>query len=74
MKRADLIRHLERYGCEFLREGGNYTVYVNRREKRYLQFLGIGKLTSIFVGGSAKIWEFPSHNKVLYNVALHSGR
>ena len=30
MKRRDLIRHLQRYGCELLREGGSYTVYVNR--------------------------------------------
>lgn len=30
MKRIDLIRHLERHGCEFLREGHNHTVYVNR--------------------------------------------
>ncbi|MCK4486493.1 MAG: type II toxin-antitoxin system HicA family toxin [Desulfobacterales bacterium] len=34
MKRRDLIRHLEKYGCEFLREGGDHTVYVNRREKK----------------------------------------
>ncbi len=33
MKRRDLIRHLEKYGCEFLREGANHTVYVNRIEK-----------------------------------------
>jgi mRNA interferase HicA len=30
MKRIDLIRHLERYGCQFLREGDRHTVYVNR--------------------------------------------
>jgi predicted RNA binding protein YcfA (HicA-like mRNA interferase family) len=30
MKRKDLILHLEAYGCEFLREGGNHTIYVNR--------------------------------------------
>ncbi len=30
MKRVDLIRHLEAYGCEFLREGGRHTIYVNR--------------------------------------------
>jgi len=30
MKRRDLIRHLEAHGCEWLREGGNHTVYVNR--------------------------------------------
>ena len=31
MKRADLIRHLEHHGCQFLREGGQHTVYVNRK-------------------------------------------
>jgi len=31
MKRRDLIRHLEQNGCKFLREGGNHTIYVNRR-------------------------------------------
>jgi len=34
MKRRDLIRHLEKHGCEFLREGGNHTVYVNRAAKK----------------------------------------
>ncbi len=34
MKRKDLIRHVENLGCEFLREGGNHTVYVNRRERK----------------------------------------
>jgi mRNA interferase HicA len=31
MKRVDLIRHLEHYGAELLREGGNHSVYVNRK-------------------------------------------
>lgn len=30
MKLRDLDRHLERHGCEMLREGGNHTIYVNR--------------------------------------------
>lgn len=30
MKRVDLIRYLESYGCQFLREGGRHTIYVNR--------------------------------------------
>lgn len=30
MKRIDLIRHLEKEGCEFFREGSKHTVYVNR--------------------------------------------
>jgi len=34
VKRRDLIRHLESHGCEFLREGGNHTVYVNRRARK----------------------------------------
>ena len=34
MKRTDLIRYLEQHGCEFLREGGNHTVYVNRAAQK----------------------------------------
>lgn len=34
MKRRDLLRHLERHGCEFLREGGAHTVYVNRAARK----------------------------------------
>jgi len=34
MKRRDLIRHLERHGCERLRDGGNHTIYVNRAERK----------------------------------------
>ena len=30
MKRIDLIRHLERHGAQFLREGSSHRVYVNR--------------------------------------------
>jgi mRNA interferase HicA len=30
VRRRDLIRHLERTGCELLREGGRHTVFVNR--------------------------------------------
>jgi predicted RNA binding protein YcfA (HicA-like mRNA interferase family) len=34
MKRKDLIRHLEIYSCEFLREGGNHTIHVNRAAQK----------------------------------------
>ncbi|MGO4884142.1 MAG: type II toxin-antitoxin system HicA family toxin [Bryobacteraceae bacterium] len=34
MKRIDLIRHLERHGCDLFREGGNHTIYVNRGARR----------------------------------------
>ena len=34
MKRRDFLRHLEVNGCEFLREGSNHTIYVNRRAQK----------------------------------------
>jgi mRNA interferase HicA len=34
MKLRDLIRDLERHGCEKFREGGNHTVYVNRARQK----------------------------------------
>jgi len=34
VKRIDLIRHLERCGWEFLREGKDHTVYVNRSARK----------------------------------------
>ena len=34
MKLRDLIRHLDRNGCEKLREGGNHTVFVNRARQK----------------------------------------
>ncbi len=34
MKRIDPIRHLERHGCQFLRQGSNHAVYVNRKTRR----------------------------------------
>jgi len=34
MKRRDLIKHLESSGCEFRREGGDHTRYINRKAKK----------------------------------------
>jgi mRNA interferase HicA len=34
MKRRELIRHLERNGCQFLREGGSHSVYFNPSNNR----------------------------------------
>ncbi|MBP8985104.1 MAG: type II toxin-antitoxin system HicA family toxin [Syntrophobacterales bacterium] len=34
MKRRDLILYIEKNDCEFLREGSDHTVYVNRKEKK----------------------------------------
>jgi predicted RNA binding protein YcfA (HicA-like mRNA interferase family) len=30
VKRAALVRHVARHGCELLREGANHSVFVNR--------------------------------------------
>lgn len=34
MKLRDLLKHLHDHNCEFLREGGNHSVYVNRRARK----------------------------------------
>lgn len=34
MKRRIPIRHVERMGCELLREGGKHSVYINRSQKK----------------------------------------
>lgn len=34
MRRVDLIRHLESYGCYLEREGGSHSIYRNPANKR----------------------------------------
>lgn len=34
MKRRDLIRHLEKYGCLHMREGGAHSVFMNRAARK----------------------------------------
>lgn len=34
MKRRDLIRHLEAYSCQLLRESGNHFIYINRAAQK----------------------------------------
>jgi mRNA interferase HicA len=34
MKRRDLVRHLERQGCELVREGSAHSVFANRKFKK----------------------------------------
>jgi mRNA interferase HicA len=34
VKRTDLIRHLIRFGCLFLREGGGHTLFINPRANK----------------------------------------
>ena len=55
MKRRVLIRHIERSGCELLREGGKHSVYVNRQENKVTTVQGTGKLTKILLNGYSRI-------------------
>jgi len=34
MKRRLLLKHLKKYGCEFLREGKKHAVYINPKLKK----------------------------------------
>jgi mRNA interferase HicA len=34
MKRLDLVRYLQKHGCELLREGGKHRVFVNRATRK----------------------------------------
>jgi hypothetical protein len=34
VKRADLVRHLQKHACELLREGAKHSVFVNPRARR----------------------------------------
>jgi len=29
LKRLDLVRHIEKQGCKFLKEGSKHTLYIN---------------------------------------------
>jgi hypothetical protein len=52
MKRRDLLSHLEKHGCEFLREGGNHT-----------GFRDIARSSIFLHGKSAKTSTFRSHEE-----------
>jgi len=60
MKRKGLIRHLERHGCEFLREGANHTVYINRIKTRERSRLsqGMTRSSKTYVEKFVRIWTF----------------
>ncbi len=34
MKRRDLLRHLEKCGCQFVREGGDHSIWENPAKKK----------------------------------------
>ena len=65
MKRRDLLRHLEKNGCKFLREGGSHTIYVNRRAQKSSAIPRHREIIEFLAQRSVKIWTFPSRNLFL---------
>ena len=58
MKRRDLLRHLEEHGCEFLREGANHTVYINRKIRKASTIPDTARSTKTSLTRSAEISRF----------------
>ena len=61
MKRRDLLRHLERHGCEKLREGGNHTIYVNRAALKSSSVPGTEKSRTSCAAKSAETYKSLIH-------------
>ncbi len=62
MKRRDLLRHLEKHGCELLREGGNHTIYVNRRAQKSSAIPRHREIIDFLARKICKTWIFPTRN------------
>jgi hypothetical protein len=43
MKRTDFLRHLEKHGCEFVREGKQHTLYITAKPRNPLQCRDIAR-------------------------------
>jgi mRNA interferase HicA len=59
MKLRDLIRHLEKNGCELLREGGNHSVYVNRKARKSTAIPRHREINDFLVAKICKDLEIP---------------
>jgi len=59
VKRRDLLRHLAKNGCAFLREGGNHTLYINRTAKKVSTIPGTMRSTGTSPERSARTSRSP---------------
>jgi len=59
MKRVDLIRHLEANGCQLLREGGNHSVYVNRKTRKSTTVPRHREINRLLAGKICRDLEIP---------------
>ena len=75
MKRRDVIRYLEAHGCEWLRESGNHTVYVNRQDRRHRPSRDTARSTTSSLARFAVICKYLSlSNKAMEADAGKTGR
>ena len=66
MKRIDLIRHLERHGCQFVREGKEHTLYINRQTKKSIQNVSAEALDVLME------YAYPGNVRELENIIEHA--
>jgi len=61
MKRRDLLRHVEKHGCEFLREVGNHTIYVDRRAQKSSAIPRHREISDFLARKICKDLDIPNH-------------
>jgi len=59
VKLRDLLKHLHDHGCEFLREGGSHTVYVNRAARKSSSVPRHREINDFLVNKICKDLEIP---------------
>lgn len=59
MKRRDFERHLSRHGCEFVKEGGRHTIFVNPRNGQIASVPRHTELKKGLVRAVCKVLEIP---------------
>jgi mRNA interferase HicA len=59
VKRVEVIRHLEANGCNWVREGGNHTVYRNHANGRQSTVPRHTEIKNGLVRKICKTWRSP---------------
>ena len=60
MRLSDLQKHLRKHGCVILREGGNHTIYSNRKNKKNVPVPRHREIKNALVKSICKQLEIPS--------------
>jgi mRNA interferase HicA len=60
MKRVDVLRHLKRQGCRFVREGGDHSIWENPANGRRAPVKRHREIPDIAVKGLCKELDIPA--------------